>query len=127
MRCAMTRVLPEPAPARISNGPSLEVTASRCCSLSSERRSIMNVMANTFKHTMCSAQTECQLILLLRFSEEAVRSLRVFVGALRRIHELPFVLAQEGGARTYGGVALRLCPIKLNARGAFVSAQPQGV
>src|SRR5229473_8517126 len=39
MRWAMTRVLPEPAPARISSGPSLELTASRCCGLSWERKS----------------------------------------------------------------------------------------
>src|SRR6266404_1217165 len=46
MRCAMTRVLPEPAPARISSGPSPEVTASRCCSLSWERNSIIKVAIN---------------------------------------------------------------------------------
>src|ERR1700686_406027 len=41
MRCAITRVLPEPAPAKISSGPSLDPTASRCCSLSWERKSII--------------------------------------------------------------------------------------
>ncbi len=34
MRTVMTRVLPEPAPARISSGPSVASTASRCRSLS---------------------------------------------------------------------------------------------
>ena len=33
MRCVMTRVLPLPAPARISSGPSVCVTASRCCAI----------------------------------------------------------------------------------------------
>ena len=37
MRCAMTRVLPEPGPARISSGPSIVVTASRCGGLRSSR------------------------------------------------------------------------------------------
>ena len=36
MRYAMTRVLPDPAPARISNGPSVWRTASRCSGLRSE-------------------------------------------------------------------------------------------
>src|SRR5262245_12980141 len=30
MRCAMTRVFPEPAPARMRSGPSIWRTASRC-------------------------------------------------------------------------------------------------
>src|SRR6185503_8534228 len=34
MRCVITRVLPLPAPARISTGPSVASTASRCCSFS---------------------------------------------------------------------------------------------
>src|SRR5579885_2842301 len=33
----MTRVFPLPAPARISTGPSVVSTASRCCGFSSER------------------------------------------------------------------------------------------
>ena len=37
MRYVMTRVLPLPAPARISTGPSVVSTASRCCGLSCER------------------------------------------------------------------------------------------
>src|SRR2546423_1338126 len=53
----MTRVLPEPAPARINNGPSLEVTASRCCGLSCERNSVIKMFAPTFKHTDQFAQT----------------------------------------------------------------------
>src|SRR5687768_798977 len=39
MRCAMTRVLPEPAPARISSAPSVLRTASCCSGLRLERRS----------------------------------------------------------------------------------------
>src|SRR5919106_4716308 len=35
----MTRVLPEPAPARMSSGPSVARTASRCCSFSCDRNS----------------------------------------------------------------------------------------
>ena len=31
MRCVITRVFPEPAPARISTGPSVASTAARCC------------------------------------------------------------------------------------------------
>src|SRR6266567_8852804 len=34
----MTRVLPLPAPARMSTGPSVVPTASRCCGLSWERK-----------------------------------------------------------------------------------------
>ena len=37
MRWVMTRVLPLPAPARISTGPSVASTASRCCALSAGR------------------------------------------------------------------------------------------
>ena len=33
IRCAMTRVLPDPAPARMSSGPSIWRTASRCSGL----------------------------------------------------------------------------------------------
>src|SRR5437763_3552788 len=57
MRCAMTRVLPDPAPARINSGPSLDVTASRCCGLSCERKSVMRNDELTFKHTTCSFRT----------------------------------------------------------------------
>src|SRR5712692_1974525 len=63
MRCAITRVLPEPAPARINRGPSPDLTASRCCSLSCERKSVMK-LENTFKHTMCRAQTGLRLELI---------------------------------------------------------------
>src|ERR1044072_2844613 len=41
MRCAMTRVLPEPAPARISSGPLLWRTASCCAGLRDESRSMV--------------------------------------------------------------------------------------
>src|ERR1700687_1098953 len=37
MRCVSTRVLPEPAPARMSSGPFLWVTASRCWGLRGSR------------------------------------------------------------------------------------------
>src|SRR5205085_11265476 len=37
MRYVITRVLPLPAPARISTGPSVVSTASRCCGFSSSR------------------------------------------------------------------------------------------
>ena len=40
MRWAMTRVLPDPAPARISTAPSACSTASRCSGLSPEVKSI---------------------------------------------------------------------------------------
>src|ERR1019366_1361717 len=40
MRWVMTRVLPLPAPARISKGPSMWLTASRCCALSPLRKSM---------------------------------------------------------------------------------------
>src|SRR2546423_2270993 len=53
MRCAITRVLPEPAPARISSGPSPVFTASRCCGFSCERKSVMTMFRQTFKHTIC--------------------------------------------------------------------------
>src|SRR5215210_7363917 len=36
----MTRVLPEPAPARISRGPSVAFTASTCCGFSEDKISI---------------------------------------------------------------------------------------
>src|SRR5580658_5593337 len=39
MRCVMTRVLPEPAPARRSTAPSTEVMPSRCCGFIFARRS----------------------------------------------------------------------------------------
>src|SRR5271154_2439423 len=39
MRCTMTRVLPEPAPASTRSGPSVCVTACRCSGLSFSRRS----------------------------------------------------------------------------------------
>src|ERR1039458_2560069 len=38
MRNVMTRVLPLPAPARISTGPSVVSTASRCCGFSWSRK-----------------------------------------------------------------------------------------
>src|SRR6266581_458202 len=37
MRYVMTRVFPLPAPARISTGPSVVSTASRCCGFNSSR------------------------------------------------------------------------------------------
>src|SRR6185312_800409 len=40
MRCVMTRVFPLPAPARMSRGPSVWVTASRCCALRPFRKSM---------------------------------------------------------------------------------------
>src|SRR5882724_5111428 len=40
----MTRVLPLPAPARISRGPSVVVTASRCGGLSFSKKSIINLI-----------------------------------------------------------------------------------
>src|SRR4030095_2626279 len=40
MRCAMTRVLPEPAPASMSKGPSVLRTASRCSGLRPDNKSI---------------------------------------------------------------------------------------
>src|SRR6185437_2863754 len=39
MRCVMTRVLPEPAPASKSTAPSTDVMPSRCCGFMSARRS----------------------------------------------------------------------------------------
>ena len=38
MRCVITRVLPDPAPARISSGPSVASTAARCSGLRWSRR-----------------------------------------------------------------------------------------
>src|SRR5438067_9006073 len=38
MRYVLTRVFPLPAPARMSTGPSVVSTASRCCGLSWERK-----------------------------------------------------------------------------------------
>src|ERR1043165_5656277 len=49
MRCAMTRVLPEPAPARMRSGPSVARTASRCCSLSCDKNS-ESTGVDAFKH-----------------------------------------------------------------------------
>src|SRR2546422_129654 len=43
MRCAIARVLPEPAPARISRGPSVCSTATRCCSLREDRKSAITM------------------------------------------------------------------------------------
>ena len=43
MRYVMTRVLPEPAPARISSGPSRCSTASRCSGFSLSRKFIFYV------------------------------------------------------------------------------------
>src|ERR1051325_3533089 len=57
MRCAMTRVLPEPAPAKISSGPSPASTASRCCGLSCERKSVMKMFQATFKHRSCGVRS----------------------------------------------------------------------
>jgi hypothetical protein len=37
----MTRVFPDPAPARIKSAPSVVVTASRCCALREARISIV--------------------------------------------------------------------------------------
>src|SRR2546421_5382385 len=49
----MTRVLPEPAPARMRREPSVFLTASRCCSLREERKSVINMprFAISFNHT----------------------------------------------------------------------------
>src|ERR1700704_5286589 len=43
----MTRVLPLPAPARISTGPSVVLTASRCCGLSWSRKDNAEVAPET--------------------------------------------------------------------------------
>src|SRR5215469_4871722 len=48
IRCVMTLVLPLPAPARISTGPSVASTASRCWGLRPERKST----TDTFSHSM---------------------------------------------------------------------------
>src|SRR3954466_3405002 len=42
MRTVITRVLPEPAPASMSSGPSVASTASRCRSLSVESKSVIS-------------------------------------------------------------------------------------
>src|SRR5947209_18770298 len=42
MRTVMTRVFPLPAPAMMSSGPSVVVTASRCRSLSEESKSVIS-------------------------------------------------------------------------------------
>ncbi len=47
MRQVSTRVLPLPAPAKISSGPSGDSTARRCASLSPSRRSVGTVDAVT--------------------------------------------------------------------------------
>jgi hypothetical protein len=39
-------------------GPSLELTASRCGSLSWERKSVMKLLRTTFKHKVRGKQTE---------------------------------------------------------------------
>src|SRR5689334_857116 len=44
MRCVITRVFPLPGPARISTGPSIVVTASRCGSLRPASKSCASVM-----------------------------------------------------------------------------------
>src|ERR1035437_1567264 len=46
MRWVMTRVLPLPAPARISKGPSMWLTASLCCALSPLRKSMKEERPN---------------------------------------------------------------------------------
>src|SRR6185369_11352294 len=53
----MTRVFPDPAPARINTGPSPVVTASRCCGLSCERNSVIKIFRTPFKHTHRNDQT----------------------------------------------------------------------
>src|SRR5262249_35618608 len=44
-------------PARINSGPSPEVTASRCCSLSEERKSISGELANAEIDVICNNPT----------------------------------------------------------------------
>src|SRR6185369_11840229 len=55
MRCVMTRVLPLPAPARIRSGPSVWLTASRCCALRPLRKSMKgnNLVYHALWHRKC--------------------------------------------------------------------------
>src|SRR5207302_8207462 len=46
MRNVMTRVFPLPAPARISTGPSVVSTASRCCGFNSSRNDKRKLLRN---------------------------------------------------------------------------------
>src|SRR5215203_5443661 len=54
MRTVMTRVFPEPAPARMSSGPSVAFTASTCCGFSEDKISIgsFDERLNFLKHAM---------------------------------------------------------------------------
>jgi len=67
MRYVMTRVLPLPAPARISTGPSVVSTASRCWGLSCERNvrktapeplGIRTSLVRFYRRVLCGADTE---------------------------------------------------------------------
>src|ERR1700693_4349854 len=50
MRNVMTRVFPLPAPARISTGPSVVSTASRCCGFSSSRNDKRKLLPRQILH-----------------------------------------------------------------------------
>src|SRR6266852_825115 len=72
IRCAMTRVLPEPAPARISSGPSVCWTAICCSGFKEERKSVITVELSdiSFNHmSSCeqNLQEKSQLRRLHRF------------------------------------------------------------
>ena len=60
MRYAMTRVLPDPAPARISNGPSVCSTASRCSGFREERKS-----SSAFGHSGLGPSAHHQRVIAL--------------------------------------------------------------
>lgn len=51
MRIVRTRVLPEPAPAMTSEAPSLLVTASYCCLLRSDKKSIIPMIDDRVSST----------------------------------------------------------------------------
>src|ERR1039457_358062 len=76
MRCVMPRVLPLPAPARVSRGPSIWLTASRCCALSPLRKSMKGELFN-FSMPPGQSSAWC-LVRLVRRERE-----------LRRLHRQP--------------------------------------
>src|SRR5229473_5161163 len=96
-RWAMTRVLPEPAPARTSTGPSVWSTAARCWGFSRERSSITRRRIRRRCSFHRADRAPCSLLAVPLLAErfQALLDARLLAGVARLVEAAPLQLVGE--------------------------------
>src|SRR5215469_585890 len=96
MRCVITRVLPEPAPARRSTAPSTDVMPSRCCGFMFARRSAtVSILVCDERANSCDEYRQQLVNLRNHLSPHAYRRVRVVLGSMAECLRAEFMSSGE--------------------------------